>query len=86
VPILWTVPEGRLPFAALCMLFLAGTWKKRTIDETVVTNGTFEITFSYFKSMAEKIGIPYQNLINLYLRYCAVHKRKPHMKWHPEST
>ncbi|MEA1990773.1 MAG: CopG family antitoxin [Thermodesulfobacteriota bacterium] len=43
-------------------------------------------TVSYFKSMAEETGIPYQNLINLYLRDCAVHHRKLHMKWHPESA
>ena len=26
---------------------------------------------AYFKSMSDKTGIPYQNLINLYLRDCA---------------
>lgn len=31
----------------------------------------------YFKSLSEESGIPYQNLINLYLRDCATHKRKP---------
>ena len=41
-------------------------------------------TVSYFKSMAEMAGIPYQTLINLYLRDCAVNQRKFHMKWHPE--
>jgi uncharacterized protein (DUF4415 family) len=30
----------------------------------------------YFKSLAEEIGIPYQTLINLYLRDCAVNHRK----------
>ena len=25
---------------------------------------------SYFKSMAKEMGVPYQNLINLYLRDC----------------
>jgi uncharacterized protein (DUF4415 family) len=29
-------------------------------------------TVSYFKSMAEETGIPYQSLINLYLRDCAL--------------
>ena len=38
-------------------------------------------TIAYFKSMAEETGIPYQSLINLYLRDCAVHKRKLQMKW-----
>ncbi len=38
-------------------------------------------TVTYFKSIAEDMGIPYQSLINLYLRDCAVHSRKLHMKW-----
>ena len=29
----------------------------------------------YFKQMAEETGIPYQNLVNLYLRQC-VHSHK----------
>jgi len=36
---------------------------------------------AYFKSMAEETGIPYQSLINLYLRDCAVSKRKLQMEW-----
>ena len=35
----------------------------------------------YFKSLAEENGIPYQTLINLYLRDCAVHHRKLNMEW-----
>jgi len=35
----------------------------------------------YFKSMAEEINIPYQSLINLYLRDCALHHRKLQTKW-----
>jgi uncharacterized protein (DUF4415 family) len=35
----------------------------------------------YFKSLAEESGIPYQTLINLYLRDCATSKRKLDMKW-----
>ena len=38
-------------------------------------------TVAYFKSMAEESGIPYQTLINLYLRDCAVHERQLKMKW-----
>jgi len=38
-------------------------------------------TVSYFKAMAEESGIPYQTLINLYLRDCAAHQRKLKMKW-----
>jgi len=38
-------------------------------------------TVSYFKSISEETGIPYQSLINLYLRDCAVSQRKLHIKW-----
>lgn len=38
-------------------------------------------TVAYFKSMAEEMGIPYQSLINLYLRDCAMNERKLRMKW-----
>ena len=38
-------------------------------------------TVDYFKSMAEETGIPYQSLINLYLRDCAIHNRKLKMEW-----
>ena len=30
----------------------------------------------YFKDMAEETGIPYQNLINLYLQECVAEQRK----------
>jgi len=36
---------------------------------------------AYFKAMAEETGIPYQNLINLYLRDCVEHQRKLDLKW-----
>jgi uncharacterized protein (DUF4415 family) len=36
---------------------------------------------SYFKSLTGQTGMPYQNLINLYLRDCVVHHRKPKMVW-----
>jgi predicted DNA binding CopG/RHH family protein len=38
-------------------------------------------TIGYFKDMAEDLGIPYQTLINLYLRDCAAKKRKLSMNW-----
>ncbi len=34
-----------------------------------------EMTIEYFKDLAEDTGIPYQTLINLYLRDCAVSDR-----------
>ena len=36
---------------------------------------------SYFKEMSNQTGIPYQNLINLYLMDCVKSKRKLKMKW-----
>ena len=38
-------------------------------------------TVSYFKSLSSQTGMPYQNLINLYLRDCAMSQRKLRMKW-----
>ena len=40
-----------------------------------------EDVVEYFKEMAEETGIPYQNLINLYLRDCVVHERRLSMDW-----
>ena len=36
---------------------------------------------SYFKELAAELGMPYQNLINLYLRDCAIEKRRPIIQW-----
>ena len=38
-------------------------------------------TVTYFKSLAAKTGLPYQNLINLYLRDCASRHRELSMHW-----
>ena len=40
-----------------------------------------EDTLDYFKDLAEDTEIPYQTLINLYLRECAKTKKKPGLKW-----
>ncbi len=40
-----------------------------------------EDTIDYFRSLAEESGIPYQSLINLYLRDCASEHKKFHMNW-----
>jgi predicted DNA binding CopG/RHH family protein len=41
---------------------------------------------AYFKQLAEEMGIPYQNLINLYLRECASKQLKPSLDWKPKSA
>ena len=38
-------------------------------------------TVRYFKNLSLEVGIPYQNLINLYLRDCAQHNRKLALDW-----
>lgn len=38
----------------------------------------------YFKQLAAELGMPYQNLINLFLRDCAARKRRPAIQW-PET-
>lgn len=40
-----------------------------------------EDTIDYFKELADDKGIPYQSLINLYLRDCAQSHRELKMQW-----
>jgi uncharacterized protein (DUF4415 family) len=42
-----------------------------------------EDSITYFKSVSEEVGIPYQSLINLYLRDCAASRRKLSLDWKP---
>lgn len=38
-------------------------------------------TVTYFKDLAQRMGIRYQTLINLYLRECALNETKPSLVW-----
>ena len=40
-----------------------------------------QATIAYFKKLAEDSEIPYQTLINLYLRDCASSRRRLAMNW-----
>ncbi|MEW7990598.1 MAG: CopG family antitoxin [Candidatus Thiodiazotropha sp.] len=40
-----------------------------------------EDVIEYFKTMAEETGIPYQSLINLYLRDCVAQHREIDLSW-----
>jgi uncharacterized protein (DUF4415 family) len=40
-----------------------------------------EDVVTYFKAMANEAGLPYQSLINLYLRDCVMQNRKVHVAW-----
>lgn len=40
-----------------------------------------EESIKYFKSVSDEVGIPYQSLINLYLRDCAATHKKLSLTW-----
>jgi uncharacterized protein (DUF4415 family) len=40
-----------------------------------------EESINYFKAVSEEVGIPYQSLINLYLRECAATQKKLNLSW-----
>ena len=40
-------------------------------------------SIGYFKRLSHEIGIPYQTLINLYLRECAETGKRLSLKWRP---
>lgn len=44
-----------------------------------------EGTIKYFRELATDAGIPYQTLINLYLRDCAASGRKLSVEWKKAS-
>lgn len=50
-----------------------------------VTMRLSDDVIQYFKSMATEAGVPYQSLINLYLRDCLAQNRKVEIKW-PSAT
>jgi predicted DNA binding CopG/RHH family protein len=50
-----------------------------------VTMRLSEDVVEYFKSMAAEAGVPYQSLINLYLRDCLAQNRRVQIKW-PSSA
>jgi len=44
-----------------------------------------EGTIAYFKDLSDETGIPYQTLINLYLRDCAARGKKLALNWKPRT-
>ena len=40
-----------------------------------------EDSITYFKNISDSVGIPYQSLINLYLRDCEASNRKLNLQW-----
>ena len=62
-----TMKSGKNPYAA--------TLKKS------VTMRLSEDVIDYFKKMSEETGVPYQSLINLYLKDCVEQHRKIDISW-----
>jgi uncharacterized protein (DUF4415 family) len=42
-------------------------------------------TIEYFQKMAQELGIPYQTLMNMYLRECAVTGKRLRLHWKSHS-
>ena len=40
-----------------------------------------EATLAYFKDLGERVGMPYQTLINMYLRDCAENRKELRLQW-----
>jgi predicted DNA binding CopG/RHH family protein len=43
-------------------------------------------TLTYFKNLGERLGMPYQTLINMYLRDCAEHRKELRLQWRPTDA
>ena len=43
-------------------------------------------TLAYFKKLADDAKIPYQTLINMYLRDCAAQRKELRLEWRPSSS
>ena len=69
----WFQPAGQ---TSPCCSWNCRASTMRSISSMLRPNGR-----SYFKALAEQKGIPYQSLINLYLRDCAERNRDLKIKW-----
>lgn len=58
--------------------------RKKTYAERLKQQVTINLnreTVDYFKALSKQNGIPYQTLINLYLKDCVDNKRQLNMTW-----
>ena len=54
--------------------------------KTQITIRLDKETVEYFKEMAKKTGVSYQNLMNLYLRECVEMKKQPAIRFQSRSA
>ena len=59
-------------------------YAKQLKRQVTIRLDTMAVT--YFKQMAAELGMPYQNLINLFLRECAVQRRRPTIQWLEDTS
>ncbi len=45
-----------------------------------------EGTLAYFQNLARETAIPYQTLINMYLKDCAVQRKQLRLQWRPTAA
>ena len=65
------------------------TVSKESVREPTQATGHLRLdtaSVEYFKELAGELGMPYQNLINLFLRDCAVNKRRPAIDWRRDES
>jgi uncharacterized protein (DUF4415 family) len=53
--------------------------------KTQITIRLDKETVEYFKGLAERAGLSYQNLMNLYLRECVEMKKQPTVRFQSSS-
>lgn len=59
-------------------------WKRNPYTKDVKKLITIRLdkdVIKYFKKLGKESGIPYQRLVNLYLRECAHSGRRPKIQW-----
>lgn len=57
----------------------ANPYAKRLKKQVTIRLG--EDVLAYFKDMSAETGVPYQRLIDLYLRDCVEHARRISIRW-----
>ncbi len=59
-------------------------WKRNPYAKRLKKTVTIRLDqdlIEYFKQLGQEVGVPYQRLINMYLRECAESGRKAVVRW-----
>ena len=76
-------PEALGTRSGMQQMVYPGTVGASLIGKGETPSNTVRVidTVNYFKGLAARTGLPYQNLINLFLRDCAVRQKEPSLTW-----